>query len=115
MMNTIAHADIEMPEPMQSAIYHGIGDTLDYLAAHWQEQPSLDLLAKRAGWSLSHFQRAFTDHVGVSPKRVLQYLTIAHARVRQRAVSSTSTRGFPPPSPASPYFPDPRAAGRVRS
>ncbi len=80
MMNTIAHADIEMPEPTQSAIYHGIGDTLDYLAAHWQEQPSLDLLAKRAGWSLSHFQRAFTDHVGVSPKRVLQYLTIAHAR-----------------------------------
>ena len=36
MMNTIAHADIEMPEPMQSAIYHGIGDTLEYLAAHWQ-------------------------------------------------------------------------------
>ncbi len=68
------------PTCIDTPIGDGIADTLDYLARHWQEQPSLEALAARAGWSLSHFQRAFTEHVGVSPKRVLQFLTIAHAR-----------------------------------
>jgi len=61
-------------------IADGVAATLDYLAGHWQEQPSLERLASRAGWSPTHFQRAFTEHVGVSPKRVLQFLTLAHAR-----------------------------------
>ena len=73
-MTTTSSPNIDTP------IGDGIADTLDYLAHHWQDQPSLEALAARAGWSLSHFQRAFTDHVGVSPKRVLQFVTIAHAR-----------------------------------
>ena len=77
MTNTARiHPNIDTP------IADGIANTLDYLAHHWQDQPSLEHLAARAGWSLSHFQRAFTEHVGVSPKRVLQFLTIAHARDR---------------------------------
>lgn len=72
----------------QSAIMAAVADTIDYLAAHWQEQPGLEQLARRAGWSPAHFQRAFADHVGVSPKRLLQYLTVAHARDRLDAGSS---------------------------
>lgn len=41
---------------------------------------SLDDLAARMGMSQSHFQRLFSQWVGVSPKRYQQYLTLDHAR-----------------------------------
>lgn len=41
---------------------------------------SLDNLAARMGMSPSHFQRLFSQWVGVSPKRYQQYLTLDHAR-----------------------------------
>lgn len=44
------------------------------------EQPSLDELARRMGLSPAHFHRLFTRHVGVSPKRYMQFLTLEHAR-----------------------------------
>ncbi len=41
---------------------------------------SLDDLAGRMGMSPAHFQRVFSQWVGVSPKRYQQYLTLDHAR-----------------------------------
>ncbi|WP_096784507.1 methylated-DNA--[protein]-cysteine S-methyltransferase [Rhodobacter sp. CZR27] len=41
---------------------------------------SLDELAGRMGLSPAHFQRIFSQWVGVSPKRYQQYLTLDHAR-----------------------------------
>jgi AraC family transcriptional regulator, regulatory protein of adaptative response / methylated-DNA-[protein]-cysteine methyltransferase len=41
---------------------------------------SLDDLAGAMGMSPSHFQRLFSQWVGVSPKRYQQYLTLDHAR-----------------------------------
>ena len=41
---------------------------------------SLDDLAGAMGMSPSHFQRLFSQWVGVSPKRYHQYLTLEHAR-----------------------------------
>ena len=41
---------------------------------------SLDDLASRMGMSPSHFQRIFSQWVGVSPKKYQQYLTLDHAR-----------------------------------
>ncbi|MBC2837039.1 methylated-DNA--[protein]-cysteine S-methyltransferase [Paragemmobacter straminiformis] len=41
---------------------------------------TLDDLAARTGLSTAHFQRVFTQWVGVSPKRYQQYLTLDHAR-----------------------------------
>ncbi len=41
---------------------------------------TLDELAARMGMSAAHFQRVFTQWVGVSPKRYQQYLTLDHAR-----------------------------------
>ena len=43
-------------------------------------QLSLDDLASQMGISASHFQRTFSQWVGVSPKRYQQYLTLDHAR-----------------------------------
>jgi AraC family transcriptional regulator of adaptative response/methylated-DNA-[protein]-cysteine methyltransferase len=41
---------------------------------------SLDDLAARMNMSPAHFQRTFSQWVGVSPKRYQQYLSIGHAR-----------------------------------
>ena len=41
---------------------------------------TLDGLATRMGMSAAHFQRVFSQWVGVSPKRYQQYLTLDHAR-----------------------------------
>jgi AraC family transcriptional regulator of adaptative response/methylated-DNA-[protein]-cysteine methyltransferase len=41
---------------------------------------TLDDLAGRMGMSTAHFQRVFSQWVGVSPKRYQQYLTLDHAR-----------------------------------
>lgn len=41
---------------------------------------TLDALAARMGMSPAHFQRLFSQWVGVSPKRYQQYLTLDHAR-----------------------------------
>lgn len=40
----------------------------------------LDGLAAQMGMSAAHFQRLFSQWVGVSPKRYQQYLTLDHAR-----------------------------------
>ncbi|MFZ0099398.1 MAG: methylated-DNA--[protein]-cysteine S-methyltransferase [Gemmobacter sp.] len=41
---------------------------------------TLDDLAGRMGMSVAHFQRLFSQWVGVSPKRYQQYLTLDHAK-----------------------------------
>lgn len=41
---------------------------------------TLEALAGRMGMSVAHFQRVFSQWVGVSPKRYQQYLTLDHAK-----------------------------------
>ena len=50
------------------------------MVEHYQEQPSLEAMAERAGLSTFHFQRMFKRWAGISPKRFLQYVTLAHAK-----------------------------------
>jgi len=45
---------------------------------------SLDELAGEMGMSPAHFQRLFSQWVGVSPKRYQQYLTLGHAKALLR-------------------------------
>lgn len=59
---------------------HVIAGALDYLVAHYQEGPSLEALAARAGYEAAHFQKLFKDYVGISPKRLEQYMKARHAR-----------------------------------
>ncbi|MEM9371300.1 MAG: bifunctional helix-turn-helix domain-containing protein/methylated-DNA--[protein]-cysteine S-methyltransferase [Pseudomonadota bacterium] len=51
-----------------------------YIEDNAGSQPTLDQVADAIGLSPSHFQRVFSQWVGVSPKTYLQYLTIEHAR-----------------------------------
>ena len=43
-------------------------------------QPTLEEVAQAVGLSPAHFQRIFSQWVGVSPKRYQQYLTLSHAK-----------------------------------
>lgn len=57
-----------------------IADSIDYIVAHYQERPDLEALARRAGYEATHFQKLFKDHVGISPKRLCQYMHMCQAR-----------------------------------
>jgi AraC family transcriptional regulator of adaptative response/methylated-DNA-[protein]-cysteine methyltransferase len=57
-----------------------IARAIAHMVEHYQEQPSLDAMAERAGLSTFHFQRMFKRWAGISPKRFLQYVTLAHAK-----------------------------------
>lgn len=63
-----------------SSDYERIERAIQYLDRHYLEQPSLARVAKSAGLSPTHFQRVFTRWAGVSPKRFLQFQTVAHAK-----------------------------------
>ena len=68
------------PAPHTAPAYDTIAAALRYLAENRTEQPSLERVAAHVGLSPAHFQKVFTAWAGVSPKRVLQYLTLDHAR-----------------------------------
>jgi AraC family transcriptional regulator of adaptative response/methylated-DNA-[protein]-cysteine methyltransferase len=57
-----------------------VARAITYMVEHYQDQPSLEDLAARAGLSTFHFQRIFKRWAGISPKRFLQYVTLAHAK-----------------------------------
>lgn len=71
-----------------SADYRRIERAIGFLETHHEDQPELELVAKEAGLSPSHFQRLFTAWAGVSPKRFLQALTLAKARKELRGGAS---------------------------
>lgn len=68
-----------MTDQSPSYHYQVIGRALQVIDA---EGPGLTLetLAARMRMSPAHFQRLFSQWVGVSPKRYQQYLTLGHAR-----------------------------------
>lgn len=60
--------------------YERIAEAITYLKENFKLQPDLDQVAKKINLSPYHFQRLFTEWAGVSPKKFLQYLSIAHAK-----------------------------------
>jgi O-6-methylguanine DNA methyltransferase len=60
--------------------YYRIEKALGFLADNFREQPDLDEIARKVYMSPFHFQRIFTNWVGISPKKFVQYLTIEHLR-----------------------------------
>ena len=60
--------------------YHRIATAIDYIKAHFRDQPSLADIAKAVNISPFHFQRLFTEWAGVSPKKFMQYLSVEYAK-----------------------------------
>tara|TARA_R110000868_G_scaffold121097_4_gene321353 strand:- start:7258 stop:8091 length:834 start_codon:yes stop_codon:yes gene_type:complete len=60
--------------------YHRIATAIEYIKDHFKDQPNLDEVAAKVNLSPFHFQRLFTDWAGTSPKKFLQYISVAHAK-----------------------------------
>ena len=60
--------------------FNRIAAAIEYIRANYASQPSLEEIAAKISLSPHHFQRLFTDWAGVSPKKFLQFITIAHAK-----------------------------------
>ena len=60
--------------------YDLMAAALRYIESRRDDQPSLEEVAAAIGLSPAHFQRVFSQWVGISPKRYLQHLTLDHAK-----------------------------------
>ncbi len=60
--------------------YNRIAAAIAYIVENFREQPSLESMAEKVSLSPFHFQRLFTAWAGVSPKKFLQYISVAHAK-----------------------------------
>lgn len=60
--------------------YDRIAQAIDYIQHNFQQQPQLDDVAAHIHLSPAHFQRLFTEWVGTSPKKFLQYTSIEYAK-----------------------------------
>jgi AraC family transcriptional regulator of adaptative response/methylated-DNA-[protein]-cysteine methyltransferase len=76
-MTRISEATAGIGDPYH---YGVIGRAIETIAGRRDEQLTLDEVAAGVGLSPAHFQRVFSQWVGVSPKRYQQYLTLDHAK-----------------------------------
>ncbi|PCJ82513.1 MAG: cysteine methyltransferase [Bacteroidetes bacterium] len=60
--------------------YNRIAEAIDYIKSNFKAQPSLNEIAETVHLSNFHFQRLFTDWAGVSPKKFMQYISLAYAK-----------------------------------
>ncbi len=60
--------------------YERIANAIRFITANRLEQPDLHDVADAIGLSPTHAQRLFTRWAGISPKKFLSSLTLAHAR-----------------------------------
>ncbi len=60
--------------------YYRIQKAIHFLEENFQDQPSLQQMARHSNISEYHFHRIFQRWAGISPKRFLQYLTKEYAK-----------------------------------
>ncbi len=60
--------------------YNRIAAAIEYIRQNFKDQPTLDEIAAKINLSPFHFHRLFSEWAGVSPKKFLQYISVAHAR-----------------------------------
>lgn len=60
--------------------YERVAKAIEYIHENYTRQPSLDEVAKQVHVSPFHFQRIFKEWAGVTPKKFLQYISVAYAK-----------------------------------
>ena len=73
-----------------TAHYARMAKAIAYIQANVQAQPSLERIAEQVHLSPAHFQREFSEWVGTSPKRFLQYLSLDYAKSQLRQHNAQS-------------------------
>ncbi|RLZ07195.1 methylated-DNA--[protein]-cysteine S-methyltransferase [Acinetobacter sp. 2JN-4] len=64
----------------QQRNYDRIAQAIAYIQQNFQQQPQLDEVAAHIHLSPAHFQRLFSEWVGTSPKKFLQYISVEYAK-----------------------------------
>ncbi len=62
--------------------FNRIEQAIKFLTENYRQQPNLDEVAEKVNLSPFHFQRMFTDWVGITPKKFTQFLTVEHLKER---------------------------------
>ncbi len=60
--------------------YQRIATAINYINSNFKTQPTLNQIAEKVNLSPFHFQRLFTAWAGTSPKKFLQYISVAYAK-----------------------------------
>ncbi|MHA3084294.1 bifunctional transcriptional activator/DNA repair enzyme AdaA [Acinetobacter sp. ANC 5383] len=60
--------------------YQRIAQAIEYIHQNFMQQPSLAEIAAQVHLSPAHFQRLFSQWAGTSPKKFLQYTSLAYAK-----------------------------------
>jgi len=60
--------------------YNRIAEAIGYISENFKAQPNLDDVAEKVNLSPFHFQRMFSEWVGTTPKKFLQYISVEHAK-----------------------------------
>ncbi len=60
--------------------YARIAEAISYISDNFRSQPGLYDIAEQVNISPFHFQRLFNKWAGTTPKKFLQYISIAHAK-----------------------------------
>jgi len=69
--------------------YDRIAASIAFIQANFKEQPQLDDVARHIHLSPFHFQRLFSEWVGTTPKKFLQFTTIEYAKSLLKENQST--------------------------
>ncbi|GGZ15952.1 methylated-DNA--protein-cysteine methyltransferase [Echinicola pacifica] len=77
----------EISSQEQNINYRRVEQALEYLLDQHKSQPKLEDIALQSHLSPFHFQRIFSDWVGVSPKKFIQYISLHQARKSLRTSS----------------------------
>lgn len=67
-------------ESQASINFSRITEAIRFINENFNMQPNLDEVAKQVHLSPAHFQWMFTEWAGTSPKKFLQYISLAHAK-----------------------------------
>lgn len=77
--NTFVKSLRNMNESQQEQ-YRRIAKAIRFIISARAQNPTLEEIAAAAHYSPFHFQKIFSEHTGISPKKFLQYLNISHAQ-----------------------------------
>ncbi|MDO4794857.1 MAG: methylated-DNA--[protein]-cysteine S-methyltransferase [Brachymonas sp.] len=73
-------AQPSQPPLAQTLPFKRIAAAIEYLYDHAREQPSLEAIAAQVHLSPAHLQRQFQQLAGISPKKMLQHLSLENAK-----------------------------------
>ncbi len=79
-MMILRHAENRLTLGFRSCSHRAVARAVDYLQAHYDENPSLERLSEIAGLSRFHFLRVFSRRMGLPPHAYLTQLRVGRAK-----------------------------------